>query len=399
MPEIVWFIIIKLILAVGIFALWMTMVPLMIWLERKVIADIQVRIGPNRVGPFGLLQPIADAIKLIFKEDITPVRVDKLIYPLAPAMLMIPAILAIAVIPVGGIVSIGPRSFALQIMGYYSGPGLVVPELNSGILLSLAISSLGVYGVVLAGWSSGSKYSLLGGIRSSAQMLSYELPLGVSLIGVLLLSGTLRLNGVVDAQQAAGIWFVIPQLLAFATFIVAGTAEVNRAPFDMPEAEQELTGGYHTEYSSFRFAMFFMAEYLNMVTISALAVTFFIGGYRLPFSNFPWLQPVWFAAKLLVFLYVFVWVRGTFPRVRYDQLMRLGWKGLLPIAIANLIVTSAVMVFVPRYKLAALTIASLIMAAVASVLVSYFINRGLARLAHERPARAAERLESESRTI
>lgn len=379
MPEIVIYIIIKLILVIVVFTLWMLMVPMMIWLERKVIADIQVRIGPNRVGPFGLLQPIADAIKLILKEDITPARADKLLYGIAPAMLMIPAILAIAVIPIGGTLTIAGRSFALQIMGEYRGPGgFYVPELDAGILLVLALSSLGVYGVVIAGWASANKYSLLGGIRSSAQMLSYELPLGVALVGPLLLSGTLRLNGIVDAQGAAGIWFIVPQLVAFAVFIISGTAEANRAPFDLPEAEQELIGGYHTEYSSFRFAMFFMAEYLSMVTISAVAVTFFMGGYRL-FTDIVWLQPIWFALKLMLFLYTFIWIRGTWPRVRYDRLMAMCWKVTLPIALVNAGATAAVIALFPARPTFVMSVLSVIMGISGFFLFSYLFVRGIRR--------------------
>lgn len=382
MPEIVIYIIVKLILVIVIFALWMLMVPFMIWLERKVIADIQVRIGPNRVGPFGLLQPIADAIKLMLKEDITPARADKWLYGLAPAMLMVPALLAIAVIPIGGMLTIAGRSFTLQIMGEYRGPGgFYIPELDAGILLVLALSSLGVYGVVIAGWSSANKYSLLGGMRSSAQMLSYELPLGVALVGPLILAGTLRLNGVVNAQSAVGIWFIVPQLVAFAIFIVSGTAEVNRAPFDLPEAEQELIGGYHTEYSSFRFAMLFMAEYLGMVTISAIAVTFFLGGYRL-FTDIVWLQPIWFGLKLMLFLYTFVWIRGTWPRVRYDQLMAMGWKISLPVALVNAGITAAVLAFFPERSVRSvlvLSIVSVVMAIAGFFILSYLFVRGLGR--------------------
>lgn len=379
MPEIVIYMIVKLILVIVVFTLWMLMVPFMIWLERKVIADIQVRIGPNRVGPFGIFQPIADALKLLLKEDITPERADKWLYTLAPAMLMVPALLAIAVIPIGGMLTIAGRSFTLQIMGEYHGPGgFYVPELDAGILLALALSSLGVYGIVIAGWSSANKYSLLGGMRSSAQMLSYELPLGVALIGPLILAGTLRLNGVINAQGAAGIWFIIPQLIAFVIFLVSGTAEVNRAPFDLPEAEQELIGGYHTEYSSFRFAMFFMAEYLGMVTISAIAVTFFLGGYRL-FTSIVWLQPVWFVLKLMLFLYTFVWVRGTWPRVRFDQLMGLGWKVSLPVALLNAGITALVIAFFPARSVLALSIVSAVLAIAGFFISSYLFRRGIRR--------------------
>ncbi|HOK55528.1 MAG TPA: NADH-quinone oxidoreductase subunit H, partial [Armatimonadota bacterium] len=277
--------------------------------------------------------------------------------------------------PIGGMVTIGERSFTLQIMGEYRGPnGFFVPELDAGILLSLALSSLGVYGVVLAGWSSANKYSLLGGMRSSAQMLSYELPLGVALVGPLLLASSLRLNEVVNAQSNFGIWFIIPQFVGFIIFLMSGTAEVNRAPFDLPEAEQELIGGYHTEYSSFRFAMFFMAEYLNMVTISALAVTFFLGGYRL-FTDIVWLQPIWFALKLMLFLYLFVWIRGTWPRVRYDQLMALGWKVSLPLALINLAITAVVLAYMPERAMLALTITSIVLITIAYYGSSYNIRR------------------------
>lgn len=390
MPEIVIFILIKLALVIVVVTLWMLMVPLLIWLERKVIADIQVRIGPNRVGPYGLLQPIADAIKLMMKEDTTPELTDKWIYSLAPAMLIIPALLAIAVIPIGGTVTIGERSFALQVMGHYSGPGLTVPELDAGILLVLALSSLGVYGIVLAGWSSANKYSLLGGVRSSAQMLSYELPLGVALVGPLLLAGTLRLDGIVEAQARYGVWFIIPQLLAFVVYIMSGTAEINRAPFDLPEAEQELIGGYHTEYSSFRFATFFMAEYVNMVTISAIAVTFFVGGYRLFMNDIAWLQPIWFVLKLMVFLYVFIWVRGTLPRVRYDQLMKMGWKISLPIALGNLLVTAIIIILFPRWMILVLSVTSVILALALFFGLSSAIKRSLGRARYQRGRRLFE---------
>ncbi len=361
------------------------MVPVLIWLERKVIADIQIRLGPNRVGPFGLLQPIADALKLIMKEEVTPALVDKWVYRLAPMMMMVPALLSIAAIPIGGTVTIGPRSFALQIMGAYRGPGgFYVPELDAGILLVLALSSLGVYGIVLAGWSSANKYSLLGGMRSSAQMLSYELPLGVALVGPLMLAGTLRLTGVVESQAHPYIWFIIPQFLAFVIHLMSGIAETNRAPFDLPEAEQELVGGYHTEYSSFRFAMFFMAEYLNMVTVSAISVTFFLGGYRLFWNDIAWLGPIWFGMKLLAVLYFFMWIRGTWPRVRFDQLMKLGWKASLPIALANVVVTAAILAFTPGNPTLVLSIASVILSTAAFFGLSYAVSYTLRHKAFAR---------------
>lgn len=390
MPELLIYILIKLALVIVAFALWMTMVPVLIWLERKVIADIQVRIGPNRVGPFGLLQPIADAVKLLLKEDVTPRLVDRQLYLLAPLMLMVPALLAIAAIPIGGVVHIGERSFGLEIMGSYTSPTLSVPALDAGVLLVLAMTSLGVYGVVIAGWSSANKYSLLGGIRSSAQMLSYELPLGVALVGPLVLAGTLRLGGVVEAQHNYGIWFIIPQFLAFVIYLMSGTAEINRAPFDLPEAEQELIGGYHTEYSSFRFAMFFMAEYVSMVTVSAVAVTFFLGGYRLFFNDIPWLGPVWFMLKLIAVLYFFIWVRGTLPRVRFDQLMRLGWKASLPLALLNVLVTVTVLTFVPERPILVLSIVSVVLGLIAFFGLSRLLAYNISRRMEERSRRLAE---------
>jgi NADH-quinone oxidoreductase subunit H len=390
MPELLIYILIKLALVIVIFAMWMTMVPVLIWMERKVVADIQIRLGPNRVGPFGLLQPIADAVKLMFKEDVTPREVDTWVYRLAPMMMMVPALLAIATIPVGGTVHVGVRSFALQIMGRYDSPTLHVPELDAGILLVLALSSLGVYGVVLAGWSSANKYSLLGGMRSSAQMLSYELPLGVALLGPLIMAGTLRLTGVVDAQARYHIWFIIPQFLAFIIYLMSSTAEVNRAPFDLPEAEQELIGGYHTEYSSFRFAMFFMAEYVNMVTVSAISITFFLGGYRLFFNDFAWTQPIWFAAKLLAVLYFFMWIRGTFPRLRFDQLMSLGWKVSLPVALVNVFVTALLLGLFPGRPVLALTVASVVLGSAAFFGFNHAIRYGLARKIEKRQRQLRE---------
>ena len=297
--------------------------------ERKVIARMQNRYGPNRVGPFGLLQPIADGVKLVFKEQIIPKAAKKPIYILAPMISLTVALCSFAVIPVG------PAS--LNIFG--TKPWLA--DLNIGILYILAVSSLGVYGITLGGWSSGNKYSLMGAIRSSAQIISYELSLGLSLLGVVIIAGSLNMNAIVESQKY--IWFFIPQIVAFGIYVVAAIAEVNRAPFDLPEAEQELVAGYHTEYSGLRFAMYFAAEYINMVTVSSIATTMFLGGWRPPFDIGPLeLGPLWFVLKVVLFLFGFIWLRATLPRLKYDRLMRIGWQVLLPLAILNLVVTSIV---------------------------------------------------------
>ncbi|MDQ1273306.1 MAG: NADH-quinone oxidoreductase subunit [Planctomycetota bacterium] len=299
----------------------------MIWLERKIMAHMQVRLGPMRVGPHGLLQPIADGIKLLFKEDIIPEKASKLLFVLAPAMALIPALITFAVIPFGD---------KVKILGY--NVDLVITDINIGFLYVFAVSSLGIYGVVMAGWASNNKYSLLGGIRSSAQMISYELTLGLSLIGVVMLTESLSLVDVVNAQGK--LWNIVLQPLGFFIYFTSAIAEVNRCPFDLPEAESELVAGYHTEYSSMKFAMFFMAEYANMITVSAIAVTFFLGGWQGPF-----LPPVvWFMLKLSGCLFFFIWIRSTFPRLRYDQLMHLGWKFLLPLSLLNILITGLIMV-------------------------------------------------------
>ncbi|MGH7371283.1 MAG: NADH-quinone oxidoreductase subunit NuoH, partial [Candidatus Methylomirabilales bacterium] len=292
--------------------------------ERKVIGDIQVRYGPSRVGRFGLLQPIADGIKLMFKEDIVPANADRLIFLLAPAISIIPALIVFAVIPFG--------------------PSFVITDVNVGLLYVFAVTSLGVYGIVLAGWASNSKYALLGGLRSSAQMVSYELSLGLSVVGVVMMAGSLSLVDIVEAQKGSwyGIlprWNVIPQFLGFVIFLVSSNAELNRAPFDLPEAETELVAGFHTEYSSMKFALFFMAEYANMIGASAMATTLFLGGWQGPL-----LPPVfWFLLKVFCFLFLFMWLRATVPRFRYDQLMGFGWKVLLPLALVNVMFTAAVL--------------------------------------------------------
>jgi NADH-quinone oxidoreductase subunit H len=313
--------------------------------ERRVIARMQTRIGPNRAGPFGLLQPVADGIKLLFKENITPRSVDHFVYYLAPLLSLVVAVLTFAVIPAGRPihVTLGGESYTIP---------LQMADSSVALLYLLGVSSLAVYGIVLAGWASNNKYSLIGGLRSSAQMVSYELAMGISLIGVVLLAGTLSITGIVEAQGA--VWFVLLQPLAFLVYGVTALAETNRAPFDLPEAEQELVAGFHTEYTGLRFAMFYMAEYINIITVSAVAVSLFWGGYRLPcFPNtalaflcdMPWFVEVLvFTAKVVVALFVFIWLRATLPRLRYDQLMSLGWKVLLPLALLNVAIT-AVLVY------------------------------------------------------
>ncbi|MBN1887718.1 MAG: NADH-quinone oxidoreductase subunit NuoH [Thermoflexales bacterium] len=306
-------------------------------LERKFLARLQMRYGPNRAGKFGLLQPLADAIKLIFKEELIPAGADRVIFVLAPIITAIPAMIIFAVIPIGGTVVMFGRPVSLVVAPTLEG------GLNIGLLYLLAITSIGVYGIALAGWSSNNKYSLLGALRSTAQMVSYELALGASVLSVVIMSGTLDLNQIVAAQR--GVWFVFIQPLACAIFCLSVLAEVNRAPFDLPEAEQELTAGYHTEYSGMKFALFFMAEYIKMIAVGAMAVTLFFGGYLGPgVDRYPGLGPLYFFGKVAVGLVVMVWTRATLPRIRYDQLMALGWKVMLPLALANMALTAIVVV-------------------------------------------------------
>jgi len=336
-------------IALALFVL-LTAVAYTVWLERKVVGHMQNRWGPTRVGPFGLLQPAADGIKFLFKEDLTPPHVYKPLYIAAPMIAVIFAVTSIAVIPFGNWISVGGIETPMQIT-----------DVNIGLLIVLGITSMGVYGVALSGWSSNSKYSLLGGLRASAQMVSYEIALGLSLIGVLILAGTFSLRGIVDAQAGHFVanhwtflnpilrfvprWFFFQgQFVAFFIYLMAAYAETNRIPFDLPEAETELVAGYHTEYSAMKFAMFFMAEYANMITVACLASLLFLGGWRGPVGGPDWLQQIlplfWFVLRVFMFLFVYIWVRGTLPRFRYDQLMAFGWKFLLPLAIANLVVTA-----------------------------------------------------------
>jgi len=317
-------------------------------LERKVVGRIQNRFGPSRVGPFGLLQPLADGLKLFLKEDIMPASVYRPLYILAPIIALACALLSIAVIPFGANIQ------------FHGVDMFQIADLNIGLLVILGVTSIGVYGIALSGWSSNNKYSLLGSLRSSAQMVSYELALGLSLIGVVIRAGSLRLRDIVDVQSTHGIlsWNVFGgfQIVAFFIYLIAAYAETNRAPFDLVEAESELTGGYHTEYSSMKFAMFFMAEYANMITVGCVATLLFFGGWTSPFGNLlpaphniviQALLPVfWFVLKVFSFVFLYIWVRGTTPRFRYDQLMGFGWKFLIPLAIANIIV--AALIFAPR---------------------------------------------------
>ncbi len=307
----------------------------MVLLERKVIAWVQVRLGPMRVGPYGVLQPIADALKLMLKEDITPARADRFVFTLAPIVSMVPALIAFAVIPFDGEVTL----FGYKLT-------LVVADVNVGLLYVVATTSISVYGIILAGYASNSKFPLLAGLRASAQLISYEVAVTMMLVSIVVTAGTLSMVGIVKAQLDAHLWFVFIQPVAFVILFIGGLAETNRAPFDLPEAEQELTGGFHTEYSGMRFALFFLAEYANMIVVSAVATTLFFGGWLRPFPNvallaFLDLVPgwIWFLMKTFVFLYIFIWIRATLPRYRYDQLMRLGWKVLIPLAIANLVVS------------------------------------------------------------
>jgi len=316
---------------------------LTIWAERRVVAFMQQRKGPNRVGPFGILQGLADGVKLFFKEDFSPIEADRGIFMSAPLMAVIPAFLTAAVIPFGPPFSIGDTVVVPQLA-----------DLNVGILFFLAMGSLMVYGVTLAGWSSGSVYPLLGGIRSSAQMISYEMALSLSVIAVVMQAGTLSTSGIVDAQAGTYFgflphWHVFSQLPAFVIFCIAGLAETQRAPFDLPEAESELVAGFHTEYTSIRFAMFMLAEYIHVLTMSAIAVTLFLGGWRgpvLPFAEPVW-PIIWFSAKLGFMVFLFMWIRATMPRVRYDILMRYGWKTLLPAGLGWVAIT-AILLVVPN---------------------------------------------------
>ena len=349
-------IVIDLVKVVVVFAILLVLTMLVIWFERRVIAQMQSRIGPNRWGPFGLLQTLADGIKLFFKEDFRPRAADRWVYAIAPVAAMVPSFLAIAVVPFGRDVRVAGHDV-----------GLVLSDLNIGVLYFLAMGSLGVYGVVLAGWASGSKYPLLGGIRSSAQLISYEIALGLSIVPIVLAAGSMStvdivaeqsrqlgevtfFDGIPVLEQISNVfrfmpkWYILSQWPAFLIFMLAGIAETNRAPFDLPEAETELIAGFHTEYSGIRFAMFFLGEYVHVVGVSAMAVTLFFGGWHGPvFDIVPWVWPLlWFMLKTAFFVYLFVWLRATLPRLRYDRLMWLGWKRLIPASLGWIMFTAVV---------------------------------------------------------
>jgi NADH-quinone oxidoreductase subunit H len=326
-------VIIKVLLALGVI---MTAIAYITLMERKVLAFLQVRLGPNRVGPWGLLQPLADGIKLLFKEEITVAGADKVLYLLAPAVVMVCALLPFAVVPFGkGIV--GESFLGIPLDQFDLGKGILA-DIDTGILFIFAISSLSVYGVVLGGWASNNKYSLLGATRASAQMISYELALGLSVVGVLLLTGSLSLVKIVEDQDWIWKWNCFRQPLAFLIFLIAGSAEVCRTPFDFVECENELVAGYQTEYSSMKFGMFYLAEYGHLLLLSSLVTTLFLGGWQGPI-----LPPfVWFSAKVFFMLFFFIWIRGTYPRLRYDKLMHFGWKVLLPASLVNVVATAVI---------------------------------------------------------
>ncbi len=325
--SLLWLLAIILILAI-IFVVLLLGVMYAIYFERRIVAFIQDRIGPNRVGPWGLFQTIADVLKLFFKEELSVARQDKILYTIAPAITAVMAIMPIAVIPF-------MSDFELFGIEF---PGALL-DLNVGVLFIIATASLSTYGIILGGWSSGSKYSLIGGLRSSAQLISYELAGGIAILGVVMYSGSLSLVDIVNSQK--NLWFIVPQFLGFFVFLISMFGDTNRLPFDLPEAESELVGGYHTEYSAMKWAMYYLGEYIHMFIMSSLITVFFLGGW-----NGPFLPPViWFLIKVLVFMFFFMWVRWSLPRVRYDQLMRFSWKVLIPLALLNLLIVNIIKVF------------------------------------------------------
>jgi NADH-quinone oxidoreductase subunit H len=348
-----WMVLLKVAFA---FIFLMLLTTFMVWFERRVIGRMQNRSGPNRAGPWGLLQPIADAIKLPLKEDIIPTAADKLIFVVAPVVSAVPAFIGISIIPFGPMVSIFHHQTPLQ-----------VTDLPVAVLLVLAMSSMGVYGIVLSGWASGSPYSLLGALRSAAQVISYEIAMGLAFVAVFMYSGSLSTSTIVSSQNR--IWYAIPLIPSFLIYLVTMVGETNRLPFDLPEGESELVAGYHTEYSSMKFMMFYLAEYINMITVSALATTLFLGGWRAPVplslwsgANSGWWPLLWFFIKVMLLLFGFVWLRGTLPRVRYDQLMALGWKVLIPISVVWILAVATIKTFqLDRHNKVAYVVAGLVL--------------------------------------
>jgi NADH-quinone oxidoreductase subunit H len=330
--ELVYFLIETIVKVALVFAILMGAVAYLTLAERKILGRIQVRYGPNRVGPFGLLQPIADGIKTFFKEDVVPAQADKPLFVIAPMISITAAISLFAVIPFGDVIGLFGREISL-----------VIADLDIGLLYVFAVASLGEYGIVLGGWSGYNKYGLMGALRAAAQMISYEIALALSVMGVLMIAGTLNLVEIVQ-HQAGWHWNLFYQPFAFIFYLICALAEINRTPFDMPEAEAELACGFNIEYSSMKFALFFMAEYAHLIAVCAIATTLFLGGWDGPFHLPPALSWIWFVAKTGVLVYVFIWQRGTFPRLRYDQIMRFGWKFLLPLTLANIFVTGLIMV-------------------------------------------------------
>ncbi|MCD4750051.1 MAG: NADH-quinone oxidoreductase subunit NuoH [Thermoanaerobaculales bacterium] len=336
MPEpILQLLLIPLVKIVVLLVVVLLIVAYLTYAERKILGYMQVRLGPNRVGPKGWLQPVADGLKLLVKEDLVPGGAEKLVFIIAPAIVMVPALVMFAVIPFGE---------PFEVAGMTITPYLA--DINIALLFILGVSSVGVFGIMLGGWSSNNKFSLMGGLRSAAQMVSYEIPMGFAIISAVLMAGTLSMVGIVEAQRTAGWWFVFPGILGFGIYWICGIAETNRNPFDLPEAEAELVAGFHTEYSGMKFALFYLAEYANMMIVSAMAVVMFLGGWLPPFPNLLaglWASPalawipgvIWFLAKMSFFLFCYIWFRGTFPRYRFDQLMAVGWKWLLPLSLAN----------------------------------------------------------------
>ena len=382
-----WLVLLKtLVLFLGVVIL----VLLTIWGERRVVARMQARIGPNRVGPFGVLQGLMDGVKLALKEDIIPNAADKAVFFVAPIIACVPAFMALAVIPFGPEVSIFGVRTPLQLTDF-----------PISVLYVVAVASIGIYGIVFAGWASGSTYPLLGALRSSAQMISYEIAMGLAFVAVFLYSGSMSTSGIVAAQQP--MWFAVILLPSFVIYVTAMVGETNRAPFDLPEAEGELVGGFHTEYSSLKFALFFLAEYINMVTVSAMATTLFLGGWQAPWPlsavndgmlNQSWWGLLWFMAKLLLFIFMFIWLRGTLPRLRYDQFMKFGWKVLIPASLAWIVLVSTFRALRNEVEIDAMPLTVI---AIGTVLVVFGISYQIERSRERKLARIEAALASEER--